>query len=302
MAWDISLSSPGTGFDITLTTVQAFTHNPSETVTTSETITREWTIDFKPTDNPVTSEIISKDVSTPFEDNQTTSEDIAKTIGKEALNADFAIIQVDLSEVLSKDISPILSDNVTNSEVFELIFGLSLLDNLVATELLSVTVTKELSDNISITEIFSYQHTIIRYQVITRETSDSNPIIYNKNTTLTANEVDANFNNLNLYKIERVISSITSGASLTPASTDNLYDITALAVDATINEPSGTPTDGMRLVIKVKDNGTARALTWNAIFRGIGFTLPTTTVVGSPTYAGAIYNGSDAKWDVIAKV
>lgn len=97
------------------------------------------------------------------------------------------------------------------------------------------------------------------------------------------------------------VGSVASGATITPtAVTVNQYNVTALAVPATIAAPSGTSVDGQKLLIRLKDNGTARALTWNAIYRVIGSTLPTTTVATKTTYVGCIYNAADAVWDVVA--
>lgn len=76
--------------------------------------------------------------------------------------------------------------------------------------------------------------------------------------------------------------------------------VTALAAALTIAAPVGTLTNALRLVIRIKDDGTARALTWNAIFRVIGVTLPTTTTANKTVYIGCIYNSTDTKWDVVA--
>jgi len=75
--------------------------------------------------------------------------------------------------------------------------------------------------------------------------------------------------------------------------------ITAQAAALTIAAPTGTPAQGQKLIFRIKDNGTARAITWNAIFRVIGTTLPTTTVINKTTYVGCIYNSTDTKWDVV---
>jgi hypothetical protein len=48
------------------------------------------------------------------------------------------------------------------------------------------------------------------------------------------------------------------------------------------------------------DNGTARTLAWNAIYRAVGITLPATTVISKTLYLGMIYNSADSKWDVVA--
>src|SRR3990167_4929402 len=64
---------------------------------------------------------------------------------------------------------------------------------------------------------------------------------------------------------------------------------------------TSTPTDGQVLVIRIKDNGTARALTWNAIYRaGTDVALPSTTVLTKTLYLGFKYNAADSKWDLLA--
>ena len=76
--------------------------------------------------------------------------------------------------------------------------------------------------------------------------------------------------------------------------------LTAMSASTTIAAPTGTPVQSQDLVFRFKDNGTARSLLWNAIFRVIGVTLPTTTVANKLTYVGCKYNSTDSKWDVIA--
>ena len=76
--------------------------------------------------------------------------------------------------------------------------------------------------------------------------------------------------------------------------------LTAMASATTIASPTGTPVQSQNLIFRFKDNGTARALTWNAIFRAIGITLPTTTTANKLLYVGCKYNSTDTKWDVVA--
>ena len=100
------------------------------------------------------------------------------------------------------------------------------------------------------------------------------------------------------------IGTIADAATITPTGDDSdQYNVTALAQAATIAAPSGTPTNGQKLVIRIKDNGTARALTWttsSGAYRAIGVTLPTTTVINKTVYIGCIYNVADTFWDVVA--
>lgn len=76
--------------------------------------------------------------------------------------------------------------------------------------------------------------------------------------------------------------------------------LNAQAADFTIALPTGEPQDCQKLMIRIKDDGTARAITWNAVFKAVGITLPTTTVAGKFLYVGCVYNGTAVKWDVIA--
>lgn len=102
-------------------------------------------------------------------------------------------------------------------------------------------------------------------------------------------------------RITARVSSSTSTSSLTiDANSYDQVNLTALAANLTINAPTGTPTAAQKLVIRIKDNGTARTFTWNAIFRAIGTALPTSSVVNKTVYIGMIYNSTDTKWDVIS--
>lgn len=97
------------------------------------------------------------------------------------------------------------------------------------------------------------------------------------------------------------IGTTASAATITPtADASDQYNVTALATNATIAAPSGTPTDGQKLIIRILDNGTARTLSWNAIYRAVGVTLPSTTVISKVVYVGCIYDLAASKWDVVA--
>jgi len=106
-------------------------------------------------------------------------------------------------------------------------------------------------------------------------------------------------------RINPRIGTATGAASpITPTGdASDQYNITAAGVALTINAPSGTPVDGQNLMLRIKDNGTARALTWTTSsggYRIIGTTLPTTTVINKTIYVGCIYNAADLFWDVIS--
>jgi hypothetical protein len=105
-------------------------------------------------------------------------------------------------------------------------------------------------------------------------------------------------------RINARIGTTASSAAPAPSADDHdIYTVTALAEAATFSAPSGTPVNGQRIIIRIKDNGTARSLSWNAIYRASSdLALPSTTVLGKTLYLGFIYNSADSKWDLIAKL
>jgi len=91
-----------------------------------------------------------------------------------------------------------------------------------------------------------------------------------------------------------------TGTSLSVATADE-FDVTAQAGALKLNNPSGTPVNGQKLIVRIKDNGTARALTYDTQFRASSdLALPTTTVLSKTLYMGFVFNSADTKWDMIA--
>lgn len=102
-------------------------------------------------------------------------------------------------------------------------------------------------------------------------------------------------------RVTKRVGTTASSSTPTPnADANDMYTVTALAANATFGAPTGTPTDGQSLVIRIKDNATARTLAWNAAYRAVGSILPTTTVTSKTMYLAFIYNSADSKWDMVA--
>lgn len=98
-------------------------------------------------------------------------------------------------------------------------------------------------------------------------------------------------------------NSITSSSTPAPVGSAalNQFYVTALAANATFSAPSGTPTEGNRILIRIKDNGTARTLGWNSIYISSGSNiLPTTTVAGKTHFVGFVYDAATSKWVCLA--
>lgn len=97
------------------------------------------------------------------------------------------------------------------------------------------------------------------------------------------------------------IGTVASSSTPTPnCDTMDEFTVTALAAGATFAAPGGTPVNGQKLIVRIKDAGTAETLAFDAIYRALGVSLPTTTVISKTVYLGMIYNAADTKWDVVA--
>jgi len=140
-------------------------------------------------------------------------------------------------------------------------------------------------------------------QGLTKYDSDDDKIKYGdgSNTrTVVTEDQSATMTN---KRVTPRVSTETSSATPT-INTDNvdMHTITALAAAITsmTTNLSGTPTNGQKLIIRFKDDGTARAITWGASFASRGATLPTTTVISKTMYVGLIWNSTASTWDCVA--
>lgn len=102
------------------------------------------------------------------------------------------------------------------------------------------------------------------------------------------------------------VVSLADGASITP-NVDTSDEVTHVNTQAlgtlTVNAPTGTPTDGQRLVMRIKSTE-AHTLSFNAIYRGsTDLALPGVLSGGGLTdYLAWIYHSADSKWDLAALV
>ena len=99
----------------------------------------------------------------------------------------------------------------------------------------------------------------------------------------------------------RAITAGTTAGTITPDSANaDLYIVNGATGALTFAAPSGTPVAGQKLMLRFKDNGTSRAISWNAAYLPSGaIVLPTATTVGKWHYVGCIFNQTDSAWDVI---
>lgn len=101
----------------------------------------------------------------------------------------------------------------------------------------------------------------------------------------------------------RTVSITTSLTITLDISLYDQYNVTALASTLTINNPIGTPYSGQKIIYRLKDNGTARALTFDSNFRfSSDLIAPTTTIINKTLYLGFVWNSTDSKWDNLAQL
>jgi len=97
---------------------------------------------------------------------------------------------------------------------------------------------------------------------------------------------------------------IVDGVNIaTDASLGNIFTVT-LAGNRTLDNPTN-PSNGQKAIWRIKQDATgSRTLAFGAAFRfGTDITGITLTTTASKTdYIGAVYNGTDSKWDIIAFV
>jgi hypothetical protein len=100
-------------------------------------------------------------------------------------------------------------------------------------------------------------------------------------------------------RVTTIVSSATPTINTNNCDAVNITDL-ATAITSMTTNLSGTPTNFQKLIIRIKDNGTARAITWGASYSNLGATLPTTTVSNKLTTVGLIYNTVTLTWGCVA--
>jgi hypothetical protein len=133
----------------------------------------------------------------------------------------------------------------------------------------------------------------------------SNAIIYNNGAAWQSATPTGAVNNVSTNGVNRGaprVSTVTSSATPTINLNDtDQFNITALATAITSFSVAGTLIDGQKLLVRIKDNGTARTIAWGASFVASGAAaLPTTTVASKTHLVGFIYDSVNARFVCVA--
>ena len=97
--------------------------------------------------------------------------------------------------------------------------------------------------------------------------------------------------------------TVVSAATVTPnADDDDIVSVSAQAEALAVANPSPayTVVNGQKFILRIKDDGTGRVITWGDEYRAIQSALPATTTASKTLYLGFIYNLADTKWDLVA--
>lgn len=101
----------------------------------------------------------------------------------------------------------------------------------------------------------------------------------------------------------RSLAAANTSGAITPNS--DLYDQVNYLLTGTssFSNPSGTPTNGQKLTIRVYAASTQTISSWSSSsggYRAIGTTLEASVPAGKTMYVGCIWNSTDSFWDVVS--
>lgn len=101
------------------------------------------------------------------------------------------------------------------------------------------------------------------------------------------------------------VQYVVSSASVTPLIDQYDYvDISAQAEALTIQNPTGTPVNFQKLIIRIKDNGLIQAINWGTDYIDTNVKLPLTTLPSKIINLGFMHNTANSlnKWQLVASV
>ena len=98
------------------------------------------------------------------------------------------------------------------------------------------------------------------------------------------------------------LQTLASAATLTPnIASYAIAECTALATNTTIANPTGTPVNGQVLVVRLRDNGTARTIAYGTDYSNVsGLDSLTTTVINKWSILCCMYSTVASKWQIVS--
>jgi len=114
--------------------------------------------------------------------------------------------------------------------------------------------------------------------------------------------INGTFTGVLSARINPRVQTVVDATTVTPNSdADDMVVVTAQTTAIIFANPSGTPVQGQRFIIRVKGTA-ARAISFGAQYRGsTDAALPTTTTTTLTMYLGFTWNSTDSTWDMLAR-
>jgi hypothetical protein len=97
---------------------------------------------------------------------------------------------------------------------------------------------------------------------------------------------------------QRVVTTTDDATAIIDVDVTDTYELSAVANNTEFTV-TGTPTDGQKLIVRYKDAGVTKNLTWT-FATAIGVTLPVATTAGKWGYVGCVYNLAATQWHALA--
>ncbi|MCL5071514.1 MAG: collagen-like protein [Actinobacteria bacterium] len=126
------------------------------------------------------------------------------------------------------------------------------------------------------------------------------PLLTGNDVMVTADFAQTLTNKRNVPRVLSATSYTTDTGTSLNCDTLDKFIITAQAGALKFNNPTGTPTSEQELTIKITDNGTARALTYDTQFVARGCPLPATTVLSKVLRIKFIWSAATSTWDCVS--
>jgi hypothetical protein len=103
--------------------------------------------------------------------------------------------------------------------------------------------------------------------------------------------------------LKRVVAVTDAGGTITPNGATTDVMTCTLDGNHTIAAPTGTPTDGQQLVMRLTQDATGgREPSWNAIYTFTGDTPLLSNTAGTTDVLGFQYNSATSKWECLASL
>lgn len=104
--------------------------------------------------------------------------------------------------------------------------------------------------------------------------------------------------------ISLTVASVGPGGIAPNVQQYDVIVITNQAEALVINNPvsSVSVPAGTKLMLRIRDDGTSRAISFGNLYRGMAKALPAYTVAGKLAYLGFIYDSTEDLWDLLAVV